>query len=162
MKIVAITLAQSLLLPSFALPIPTSVRMTEWNILMSIPQGQHLLVQPKTGKKVEGKLQSATESNLELRVKGSVVSFGSADVQRVYWLKGRRMAMGTLIGAGVGAGSGAAVGALTHRESNWLDFGRGFDAAVVGGIGLVLGAAVGLIIGSSWRKKELVYESPKG
>jgi hypothetical protein len=129
---------------------------------MSIPQGQHLLVQPKTGKKVEGILQSATEAHLELQVKGSLVSFGSADVHRIYWLKGRRMAKGALIGAGIGAGSGAAIGALTHSESSWLDFGRGFDAAVVGAFGLVIGAAAGLIIGSSWRKKELVYEAPAG
>lgn len=159
LKLIAIALAVSLLFPSFALPMQLTPQASEWIIVKSIPQGQYLLIQLKTGKNIKGALRSATESDLELLVKGSPVRIGIAEVLRIYRVRGRQMVKGALIGAAVGAGAGAVTGAATYRKSGWLDFGRGFNAAVGGGAGLVIGTVTGLLIGVFWHKKNLVYEA---
>jgi hypothetical protein len=157
-KLIAFAIAESLLLPSLALPVQASLRGTDWRVLESMPRGQELIIQPITGRNIRGKLQSASDSTLELSVNGSRVSVGIADVLRVYRLKGHHIVKGILIGAAVGTGSGAAIGAATYKKS-WFDFGRGFDAAVGGAIGLVIGTLTGLTLGAFSHRKELLYEA---
>jgi hypothetical protein len=157
MRTIAIVLAVSLILPSFAFPNQAPSKSSDWAALKSIPQEQDLLVHLKDGQKIKGKLKSLSDTNLELSVNGMQVDFKSADILRIYRLKGRRIAKGVLIGTAGGTGIGAVIGAATAKDGI---LGRGFDIAIMTGFGLVIGALSGLVIGANSRKKELVYEAP--
>jgi hypothetical protein len=159
MKPTAIVIILSLVLPSFAFPIQSPSPPSGWERLKSITHGQNLLVKMRGGKKINGKLENVSESNLELSVKGNPSTLGSADVLRVYRLKGRPVVKATLLGAVIGAGSGAAMGAIAGQNDTW--FGPGLRAAAGGAVGLAIGTVTGFAIGASSRNKELVYEAPE-
>jgi len=141
--------------------IPAQDSNTNWAILQSIPSGQLTLVKTTSGQSLKGHFQRVTDSTLELSVNGKTVDLPSAEVSRVYVLRGRHVLKGTLIGAAAGGGVGAGIGAIAGGDdSKEAIIGQGAMVAICAAIGVIVGGLVGLGIGSSKHKKELVYEAP--
>lgn len=164
LSIVSKQLAVSLIMCLIILPVMAAQDLdTNWMILRSIPAGQLTLVKTTSGRSLKGLFQRATDSALELSVNGKAVDLRSAEVSRVYVLRGRQILKGILIGAAAGAAAGAGIGALTGRQSNrgWSIFSEGDCAAMGAGVGIIGGSLAGLAIGSSKHKKELVYEASR-
>ncbi len=159
MRITAAALIFLLMLPEPALCVQSPVYSRDWSRLQRIPVGQELLVEVQGGKKIKGKFRAATDTSLELAVRGGASSFRAEEVLRVYWPVGRRVGSSTLIGAG----GGAVVGYIIGKEA-WND---GSDAVrgarttgICIGVGVVAGAILGFIIGAR-NRRELIYESPR-
>jgi hypothetical protein len=160
-RISIIVLVLSLLLSPVSLALSSN---TDWSLLRSISSGQTVLVKTFSGKSLKGPFLRATDSALELNVNGDRIELQSAEVSRVYVLRGRQFVKGTLIGTAVGTGAGAGLGAIAGRghDGKGFDlFGQGFYVAIGAGLGLVAGSLAGLAIGASRHKKELVYQAVK-
>jgi hypothetical protein len=155
MKNLALLLIVCLLVPPGILAQNSN---TGWKILQQLsPSGQLILVKTRSGKSFKGQLQRVTDSALELSMDGKNVAFESAEVSRVYVLRGRQLGKGALIGAGIGIAGGATIGAIAGRGKNFI-FDQKDIAAMGAAAGLALGSITGLVIGASKHKKELVYE----
>jgi hypothetical protein len=131
---------------------------TNWATVQTIPAGQLIVAKTASGRSLKGQFRHATDSSLDLRVNDKDVALPSADISRVYVLRGRQFLKGTLIGAAVGTAGGAAIGAIAGRGSNFI-FGQGACTALGAALGFISGSIVGLAVGSSHHKKKLVYQS---
>ena len=135
--------------------------MSDWARLNSIGSGTKLSVKLKDGKKMEGTLESVSDTSLALTVKNARKEVRREDVASVHTLSKKSVGKATLIGLGVGAGAGAVIG-LAGDASN--DAG-GFEtidnvaAGAVTVIGAAAGALTGFILGKTGNKKVLLYES---
>ena len=157
MKQLALFLICCLLIPPCA---SAQSSKTDWAILQSLDAGQSILVQAASDHSLKGQFRRVTDSSLDFSVNGKDVELRSADVSRVYLLRGRQFLKGTLIGAAVGTAGGAGIGALGGRGSKFI-LGQGECAAIGAALGFILGSIVGLAVGSSRHKKELVYEAAR-
>jgi hypothetical protein len=163
MKYFALLLIVCLLIQPFASAQNLS---SNWSSVKYIPIGQSLVVQTalehgrKGHSQQKGLLQNVTDAALTLSIDGKNVDISSAEVYRVYVLRGRPFLKGLLIGAAVGTAGGAGIGAIAGRNDKAYFFeGPGFDAAVGAALGFLSGSITGLIVGSTRHKKDLVYEA---
>jgi len=116
-------------------------------------------VKLKTGKTVDGRFRSASDSSLTLTGKNGVVDLKRDDVASVYEMRRKSATKSTMIGLGVGAGAGAALGAAVTAADKG-DFDK-LDQAALAGV-VVIGALAGTVTGyflGRKSKKVLVYES---
>ena len=72
------------------------------------------------------------------------------------WGRGKTAAVGALIGFGGGFAIGAAAGGC-NKNSFGPCFSRGQVGALVGGVGLVIGAGIGALLPP--HKKDLIYSA---
>lgn len=100
----------------------------------------------------------ASETNLTMSRDNKVVNISRDNIAQVEHSTGKA-AKGkwALIGTGIGAGVGGGIGATKYR-SDRDDYGIYPVMGVV--IGAGAGAVAGLLIGSSRRKRELIYTAP--
>jgi hypothetical protein len=126
------------------------------SVFNSIRVGQKLQINTKDGKSISGKLDKLMDTGLTVISKGISFSFQTADIDKIYVLRGRPIVKRTLMGAGVGGAGGAVTGAIITRNDAW--FGPAFGAAILGGMGIIIGSIFGLAAGIS-QKKDLVYEA---
>jgi len=141
-----------------AMPLQAQSNPSDWSRLNSLESGSKIVVKLKSGKSVEGKLNSVSDSSLMLSIKNANQELKREDVLSVHRLTRKSATKATLIGAGVGGGAGAIIGAVGGRES---DFDK-LDQAVTAGltiIGAGVGAIGGYLIGRSGKKRELIYEA---
>ena len=134
---------------------------TDWSRLNSVSSGTKLSVKLKDGKKVDGALDSVSDSTLSLTVKNARKEIKRADVASVHEVSGKSATTATLIGLGVGAGAGAAVGIAGDASSNDNGFEK-LDNSIAAGVtvlGAGIGALTGFLIGRSGKKRVLLYVS---
>jgi small nuclear ribonucleoprotein (snRNP)-like protein len=157
--VIAVALITSLLftsLPAMAQTSPTS----DWTSLQRLSRDSKVAVKLKTGKKVEGRLTTVTDSSLTLVANTRTVDLKREEIASVYEIKRKSATKSTLIGLGLGAGAGAALGAAAVANDNSDGFDK-IDQAVLGGV-VVIGAVAGTVTGyflGRRSKKTLVYEN---
>jgi hypothetical protein len=141
-----------------SIPLHGQTNANNWSRLTSLEQGTKLSIKLKSGKSLEGTLDSVSEASISLNVKRAAQDVKREDVQSVHRVTKKSATKATLIGMGVGAGAGAIGGAVGGSDS---DFDKIEQAATAGlaVIGAGVGALVGYLIGRSGNKKELIYEA---
>ena len=155
---ISLALVASLLLPSVTLAQGTAAPNRDWSGLKTVASESKLVAKLKTGKTVEGKLTSVSDTALSLTVKGKPLDLNRDDILRVYQVRGKSATKATLIGACVGAGAGAVIGVAGSREDHFAKL----DHAVTAGLtvlGAGAGAIAGYFIGRTGRKRVLIYEA---
>jgi hypothetical protein len=153
-----VILLSSLLLSTVTVSAQTATN--DWSRLNALPNGSKISVKLKSGKTVDGALNSVSDTTLSLTVKKAAQDLRHEDVDSVYQVKRKSAGKETLIGLGVGAGAGAALGAAgdTADENNFLDT-DGLLTAVGAVIGGGIGALSGFLIGRSGKKRVLLYQA---
>ena len=156
---VVVVVVASLLLS--AVSVAAQGQTNDWSKVAALSSGSNLSVKLKTGKTVNGTLNSVTDSTISLTAKNAPVDIKRDDVRSVHEVVKKSSATkAALIGTGVGAGAGAAAGAIS--DSNNDDGFEKLDSAATAGLAVVgagVGALVGYFIGRSGNKRVLVYES---
>jgi small nuclear ribonucleoprotein (snRNP)-like protein len=155
-------LISSMLLSTITLAAQTTSSTSDWASLRNVPTDSKVSVKLKTGKSVEGRLKSVSDSSVTVTSKNQPVEIKREDVASIYQVTKKSATKSTLIGMGIGAGAGAGIGAIgSEKDNNGFDFDK-LDHAVTAGlavIGAVAGGVTGYLIGRSANKRVLVYES---
>lgn len=154
----SIVLVASLLMPSVSLAQVRAATTSDWSAISGVATGNKVSVKLKTGKTVNGKLSSVSDTILTLSVSNKQVQLNRDDVLSVYEIRGKSAKTPTLIGLGVGAAAGAAVGAAGGDDDGFF-ISRGQLAAGMSVLGAGAGALTGFLIGKSGRKRVLIYET---
>lgn len=143
------------------LTIAAQDQTNNWSRVTAASAGAKLAVKLKSGKTVNGTLNSASDTGLSLHVKNSNVDIKREDVATIYEVVKKGSAKkATLIGTGVGAGVGAAAGGIASSKDD-----DGFDkidhvaTAALAIVGAGSGALVGYLVGRGGDKRVLVYEA---
>ncbi|HEX6045043.1 MAG TPA: hypothetical protein VFZ22_11180 [Pyrinomonadaceae bacterium] len=131
---------------------------TDWSRLNSVSSGTKLSVKLKDGNKVDGTLDSVSDSTLSLTVKNARKEIKRDDVASVHEVSGKSAVPATLIGMGVGAGAGAALGVAADSNDDPFEVRNGVTAGVAV-VGAGIGALTGFLIGRSGKKRVLLYVS---
>jgi hypothetical protein len=155
--VTSLALIASLLFSSLSAVGQTSTG--NWNSVQSLTADSKVWVKLKTGKTVDGRFRSASDSSLTLTGKNGVVDLKRDDVASVCEMRRKSATKSTMIGLGVGAGAGAALGAAVTAADKG-DFDK-LDQAALAGV-VVIGALAGTVTGyflGRKSKKVLVYES---
>ena len=141
-------------------PLQAQTAINDWSRISSVVSGSKVKIKLKSGKTVEGNLNSVSESSISLATKNTTQDIKRDDVQTVQRIVKKSALPATMIGMAVGAGAGAALGAIGSANDD-----SGFDKldhAVTAGlavVGAIAGTVTGYFIGRSTRKKELIYEA---
>ena len=154
---ISLVLLASLLLPSVGLAQGTTVPNHDWSGLKTVTSGSKLVAKLKTGKSVEGRLTSVSDTALSLTVNGKSTDFSRDEILSVYQVNGKSATKATLIGMAVGAGAGAGIGAAIGAHETFVKSSAG--AGILGVIGGGAGALIGFAIGKSGHKRVLIYQA---
>jgi small nuclear ribonucleoprotein (snRNP)-like protein len=148
----------SFLLSPFTLVAQTGTN--DWSRLSAATTGTRLSVKLKDGKKVEGTLNSVSDTSLSLTVKDAAKEIRREDVASVHEVSKKSAAKATLIGLGIGAGVGAAL-AISSDQSENDTFFETRDSVTAGFVVLTagIGALTGFLIGRTGKKRVLLYQS---
>ena len=151
------------LLLSFLLSPVTLVAQTgtnDWSRLSAATTGAKLSVKLKDGKKVEGTLNSVSDTSLSLTVKNAAKEIRREDIASVHEVSKKSATKATLIGLGIGAGVGAGLAIAGETNENDTFFETRDSVSVgVAAVGAGIGALAGFLIGRSGKKRVLLYES---
>jgi len=129
----------------------------DWQSLAQLHPGDNIRLSLKTGK-VDGAFQNWTP----LQVTAGTVTARREDVLKIErygrggWGRGKRAAIGALIGFGGGFAIGAGLGGCGHGELGPC-FSRGALGAAMGGVGAIIGAGVGALLPRHNRR--LIYSA---
>ena len=129
----------------------------DWTSVKAVAVDERLIIKQKDGKKIEGRMIEASETNLTLSRNGKVVNIPRADIQQIYHSRGKaKKGKWALIGTGVGAGAGAGLGAIKY-DPNKDDY----EIYPVMGflIGAGVGALAGVAFGAGQRSRTLIYQA---
>jgi len=128
----------------------------DWKSVSALQPGDQVRVSLKTGKSVTGPFRNWTPE-------GASVGAGTVtrdEVRKVERLRNgghlKHAAMGAAIGFGGGFAIGAAAGGCHPGEL--LCVGRGEAGAIVGGAGMVIGAAIGAALPA--HRRDTIYLGP--
>ncbi|HJX89130.1 MAG TPA: hypothetical protein VJ372_01470 [Pyrinomonadaceae bacterium] len=158
-----IGLMVALLLPSVRVIAQGTSTKSDWSSLRSLATSNKLVVKLKTGKTVEGKLTSVSDSSLTVKSKNTPVEIKKEDVASVYNVTNTSATAATLIGMGmgIGAGAGAALGGIAEATDNNNGFDKINHVATAGlaVLGAGAGAITGYLVGKRGNKRVLIYES---
>src|SRR6185295_10761248 len=83
----------------------------DWSTVKNLAVDTKLLVKLKTGKTLDGRLKSVSDSSLTLISKNAPVEVNKDDIATVHEVVKKSAATAALIGMGLGAGAGAGIGA---------------------------------------------------
>ena len=131
-----------------------------WSRLTSVAAGTKLSVKLKSGKTLNGTLNSISDTTMSLQVKNAPVEVKREDVRTVHELRNKSAGKAVLIGAAIGAGAGTALGVIA--DSNDDDTFFEVKNEVIAGMAVVgagIGALAGFFVGRSGSKRVLLYES---
>jgi len=159
-KVVMILVLISSLVFSPILAMAQGASTNDWSAVRNLAVDTKVSVKLKTGKTVEGKLKSVSDSSLTMTRKNSDVEVKRDDIASVYQVVKKSATKATLIGLGLGAGAGAGIGAAASAKDN--DNFEKIDHAATAGLavaGAAAGALAGYFIGKGSGKKILVFEN---
>jgi hypothetical protein len=129
-----------------------------WSAVQAMATDERLIVRQKDGKRIEGKMIEASETNLTLSRNNKVVNISRDSIQQIQHVRGKAAkTKWALIGAGIGGAAGAGIGAA--KASSIIDDG---EIYVLAGavIGAGAGAVGGALFGASRRQRTVIYEAP--
>ena len=156
-KFIPLFLVVALLSTFTPLAFAQSTATNDWTAVQRLNTNARLVVKQKNGKEIKGLMIEATDNTLTIDRDGKPVSIARSDVRHIELIEGKaQKGKWALIGAGIGAGTGAGIGRAKyspHRDDSeiWTSVGLLF--------GLGIGAASGVLIGVSRRKRVMVYFS---
>ena len=132
-----------------------------WALVMAVKPGEKLSVKLDDGSKVNGTVNSVSETMLALSVDNQTKDFNRQNIKEIRLARGRSLKksilMGTLIGAGAGAGLGGAAAASDNGE--WFDIKASQGIPIGAAVGAVFGTLIGLGIGFLPRQGHLIYKT---
>ena len=152
---VATLLVVSLVL---SVPLRAQTAANDWSRLNSVESDSKLSIKLKSGKSIEGRLVSVSESTLSLKVKNKTQEIKREEVQTVHQVVGKGVLTPTLIGTAIGAGAGAVLGAIGSEGSDFDKLDQAVTAGLIG-VGAIIGTVAGYFIGRTRTKKILIYEA---
>ena len=130
----------------------------DWNAVRQFTAGQPVRIGLVNGKTVQGKFQSATDSEVLVATSQAQQTVARADVTKIATKGKNHRLRNALIGLGAGAGGGLAAGAIVdHGDRCTPPGGCLLNFSNLGKVVLTpAGAVVGLIIGAvipsgNWR-----------
>ena len=141
-----------------SVPLRAQTATNDWSRLNSVESDSKLSIKLKSGKSVEGRLISISESTISLKVKSKTQEITREEVQTIHRIVGKPVLTPTLVGTAIGAGAAATLGAIGSADG---DFDK-LDQAIVAGmivVGAIIGTVAGYFIGRTRKKKELIYEA---
>lgn len=159
-KIFALSFSIFLLLsqPVFLFGQTVAGERSDWTAVQSLRSGAKIAVETKDGRRLKGKLNAASPTELSLTGEGKTAQLNRDEVKKIYQLiSGGSRAKAALIGAALGAGTGAGASAIALGSSGGSD-----DTSGIVGKGVLIGAGIGLVVGllvGRSGKRVLVYES---
>ncbi len=131
----------------------------DWQGVQALPVGTELRVSLERVQTLRGRLESATEEELTLRLAdGKHRTVASSQVVRIHRIHKDSLVNGALIGLGVGGAAGAIAGAAQNPERT--DLTRSGSALIFGALGAAIGAGIGAVADSAKVELQLVYERP--
>jgi small nuclear ribonucleoprotein (snRNP)-like protein len=113
-----------------------------WSLLMAVQAGERLHVKLQDGRKVDGKLNSVSETMLVLSADSQTTGFNRHDILEIRLGRGRSVKKSILVGALIGTGAGAGLGGAAAASDN----------------GEWFGTLIGLAIGFMPRQGDLIYK----
>jgi hypothetical protein len=140
--------------PSAQVSAATPQASADWSSVRTLSPGEKVRVSTRDGDRLNGRFDSATETDVNFTHEGRRVTLRRDSIKRVE--VGRRNRLnGALLGAGIGGGAGVGAGFGLVAASDHFDMTTIPAGAFVGaGIGAALGAAAGL-----GTRYDTVYES---
>lgn len=114
-------------------------------------------VETKDGKRLKGKLTSASSTTLALTVNNKPIDLNKEDIQKIYQLSGGSRVTSALLGAAIGAGVGVGAALALLGATGGSD-----DTTGILGRGILIGAGIGTAVGAAIGKgsrRVLIYES---
>jgi small nuclear ribonucleoprotein (snRNP)-like protein len=156
---ICVGLITSFLFSSVTLLAQNTTSTGDWASLQNIPADSKVSVKLKTGKTVDGRFKSVSDSSLTLTSNYAPVELKREEIASVYQITKKSATKSTLIGMGLGAGGGAAIGAAAAaKDDNGFDKIDHVATAALAVVGAVGGAVTGYLLGRG-SKRVLVYES---
>lgn len=158
-KFFALTLTLLLFVsqPLFLLAQDVPKQQQDWTAIQALAAGTKLEIETKAGKRLKGKLNTASDTTIALFHNNTTVNLNRDEIQRIYRLSGGSRATSTAIGVAVGAGAGAGISAAALGATSGSDNTTGILATGIL-IGTGIGAALGAALGKGSRRV-LIYES---
>lgn len=134
----------------------------DWEAVKALVPGEKVRVRLKDGKKLEGTVRSASDTQLMLTRGTTASDLNRETISKVYRIVsrstgrsiGKSTAMGASMGFGIGAGVGVAGGSYEDLETAGL-------VGLLGGLGAAIGAGIGAVVGAVYVKpgRVLIYEA---
>ena len=158
--VLKVILIASILVAPLSSAAQNSSSTSDWEALRSVSADTKIAIKLKTGKTIEGKLLTVSDSSITLSRNNTSTEIKREEVKSVHQVIKKSATAGTLIGLGVGAGAGAGLGAIgASNDDNGFEK---IDHAATAGLAVVgagVGALTGYLIGRRGSKRILVYES---
>jgi hypothetical protein len=130
-----------------------------WANLSALQPGQRIQIVGMTSKKHSGNFVSISDTAISYRETNGEQSIPKPDVLTVKVMDHKHRLRNTLIVAGVGAAVGAGIGAALNKpcssQSFCLDVG---GAALLAGVGAVLGGVGGAVVGILLPSHSTIYQ----
>ena len=121
-----------------------------WDNVKLVPAGQEIRVTLNDGRKLNGKLQSATDDALLIATSKSPETLSRSTVARVSAKGKNHRLRNVLIGFGAGAGTGLIVGAIGDSRCSNTSFNcfpdKNFGKEALPPLGALIGAIIGLVL----------------
>ena len=132
-----------------------------WNAVLAIPVGSSLQVDFRTGENsIEDQFRSADKQTLVLGQDGRIRSVPRVEIRRVLLDRGAHTKKTALWGLVIGAVTGLATSSLLVANADYPVDGEGVVVAVDTSLLGLLGAGIGGGIGSIYRDRTIIYETP--
>jgi hypothetical protein len=158
-RVMLLVLLTALMLPPATLAQSNTAPSGSWSAVTAVAPGTKLGVKLRDGKKLDGKLISASDNGLSVSVKDKPVEVRREDVLSVHLMSKKSVTKAVLIGMGAGAAAGAVIGLAGSAGNDSFD---SIDHAVTAGLTVVgagAGALAGYLVGRSGRKRVLIYQA---
>ncbi len=146
--------------PLFALTFAATAQdPSKWDSLAKLKPGDDVRVSLKTGSPVAGEFRNWTSEQVQV----GPITTPKQDVLRLEryhagrWSRGKRAAIGAVIGFTGGFVTGAAIGGCQRNQFGPC-ISRGALGGAMGGAGAAVGAVVGAVLPS--HRRELIYRAP--
>ena len=135
----------------------------DWALVMAVRPGEKLNVKLEDGRKINGALNSVSETALVLSADNHTASFNRQDIREIRLARGRSLKRSTLIGTLVGTGAGAALGGAAAASDNgtWFDIKASQGIPIGAAVGAVFGTLIGLGVGFLPRQGHLIYKAER-